>query len=261
MDMDLENKVVVVTGASKGIGLAISQAFVAAGAYVIAGARHNTPELQALEGAGSATFIAADLSTPEGPRGLIAAAAERGGVDVLVNNAGAVATRFEGILSVTDEEWDASLSVNFLSAVRTTRAAVPQMLARGGGAIIMIGSVNATLPEWNIVDYSATKAALANYAKSLSKEFGPKGIRVNTISPGPVSTDLWLADDGVAAKFAAASGATPDDVVASVSAGAPTGRFTTPQEVAELAVFLASSRSANTTGSDIRIDGGYVTTV
>lgn len=261
MDMDLENKVVVVTGASKGIGLAISQAFVVAGAYVIAGARHNTPELQALEGAGSATFIAADLSTPEGPRGLIAAAAERGGVDVLVNNAGAVATRFEGILSVTDEEWDASLSVNFLSAVRTTRAAVPQMLARGGGAIIMIGSVNATLPEWNIVDYSATKAALANYAKSLSKEFGPKGIRVNTISPGPVSTDLWLADDGVAAKFAAASGATPDDVVASVSAGAPTGRFTTPQEVAELAVFLASSRSANTTGSDIRIDGGYVTTV
>jgi NAD(P)-dependent dehydrogenase (short-subunit alcohol dehydrogenase family) len=261
MDMDLENKVVVVTGASKGIGLAISQAFVAAGAYVIAGARHNTPELQALEGAGSATFIAADLSAPEGPRGLIAAAAERGGVDVLVNNAGAVATRFEGILSVTDEEWDASLSVNFLSAVRTTRAAVPQMLARGGGAIIMIGSVNATLPEWNIVDYSATKAALANYAKSLSKEFGPKGIRVNTISPGPVSTDLWLADDGVAAKFAAASGATPDDVVASVSAGAPTGRFTTPQEVAELAVFLASSRSANTTGSDIRIDGGYVTTV
>jgi NAD(P)-dependent dehydrogenase (short-subunit alcohol dehydrogenase family) len=125
----------------------------------------------------------------------------------------------------------------------------------------MIGSVNATLPEWNIVDYSATKAALANYAKSLSKEFGPKGIRVNTISPGPVSTDLWLAEDGVAAKFASASGATTDDVVASVSAGAPTGRFTTPQEVADLAVFLASNRSGNTTGADVRIDGGYVATV
>jgi NAD(P)-dependent dehydrogenase (short-subunit alcohol dehydrogenase family) len=261
MDMHLEDKVVVVTGASKGIGLAVSQAFVAAGAHVIAGARHNTPELQALEAAGSATFIAADVSTPEGPRGLIAAAAERGGVDVLVNNAGAVATRFDGILSVTDEQWDASLAINFLSAVRITREAVPQMLARGGGAIVMIGSVNATLPEWNIVDYSATKAALANYAKALSKEFGPKGIRVNTISPGPVSTELWLADDGVAAKFAAASGATPDDVVASVSAGAPTGRFTTPQEVADLTVFLASSRSGNTTGSDVRIDGGYVTAV
>ena len=261
MDMNLLDKVVVVTGASKGIGLAVSQAFAAAGAFVIAGARHNTTELQALEATGSATFVAADLSTREGPRALIAAAAERGGVDVLVNNAGAVATRFDGILSVTDDEWDAALALNFLSAVRTTREAVPQMLARGGGSIVMIGSVNATQPEWNIVDYSATKAALANYAKALSKEFGPKGIRVNTISPGPVSTDLWLAEDGVAAKFASASGATADDVVAAVSAGAPTGRFTTPEEVADLTVFLASSRSGNTTGADVRIDGGYVATV
>ena len=261
MDMNLNNKVVVVTGASKGIGLAVSQAFAAAGAFVIAGARHNSPELQALEAAGSATFVAADLSTPEGPRALIAAAVERGGIDVLVNNAGAVTPRFDGILSVSDEDWDAALSLNFLSAVRATREAVPHMLTRGGGSIVMIGSVNATLPEWNIVDYSATKAALANYAKSLSKEFGPKGIRVNTISPGPVATDLWLADDGVAAQFAAASGATPDEVVSSVVAGSATGRFTTPQEVADLTVFLASDRSANITGSDVRIDGGYVTTI
>src|SRR6478752_1375549 len=254
MDMHLTNKVVVVTGASKGIGLAVSRAFAEAGAFVIAGARHNTPELQALEAAGSATFITADLSTAEGPRALIAAAAERGGADVLVNNAGAVATRFDGILSVTDEQWEAALALNFMSAVRTTREAIPQMLARGGGSIVMIGSVNATLPEWNIVDYSATKAALANYAKSLSKEFGPKGIRVNTISPGPVATDLWLAKDGIAAQFAAASGATSDAVVQSVSAGAATGRFTTPREVAGLAVFLASDRAANITGSDFRID-------
>ncbi|MDX1889444.1 SDR family NAD(P)-dependent oxidoreductase [Mycolicibacterium sp. 050158] len=261
MDMYLTDKVVVVTGASKGIGLAVSQAFAESGAFVIAGARHNTPELQALESAGSALFIATDLATPRGPSTLLAAAAERGGADVLINNAGAVATRFDGILSVTDEEWDAALAVNFLSAVRASREAIPQMLSRGGGSIVMIGSVNATLPEWNIVDYSATKAALANYAKSLSKEFGPKGIRVNTISPGPVATDLWLAPDGVAAKFAGASVTTPDDVIASVSAGAPTGRFTTAREVADLAVFLAGSRSGNTTGSDVRIDGGYVPTL
>jgi NAD(P)-dependent dehydrogenase (short-subunit alcohol dehydrogenase family) len=261
MDMNLNGKSVVVTGASKGIGLAISQAFVAAGAFVVAGARHNSPGLQELEAAGSATFVAADLSTPEGPRALIAAAAARGGVDVLVNNAGAVTPRFDGILSVTDEDWVAALSLNFLSAVRTTREALPHMLVRGGGSIVMIGSVNATLPEWNIVDYSATKAALANYAKSLSKEFGPKGIRVNTVSPGPVSTDLWLADDGIAAQFAAASGATPDEVVTSVVASSATQRFTTAQEVADLTVFLASDRSANITGSDVRIDGGYVATI
>lgn len=261
MDINLRNKTAVVTGASTGIGLAIGQALAEAGAYVFAGARRNRPELQALEAAGSATFIAADLSTAEGPAALVAAAAERGGIDILVNNVGAVAPRFGGILSVTDEEWEAALALNVMSAVRTTRAAVPHMLASGGGSIIMIGSVNATLPEWNIVDYSATKAAMANYAKSLSKEFGPKGIRVNTISPGPVATDLWLADDGIAAKFAAASGASADDVVQSVSAGAATGRFTTAREVADLAVFLASDRAANITGSDLRIDGGYVTTV
>ena len=261
MRIELTDKVAVVTGASRGIGLATSQAMAAAGAHVIAGARHNSPDLQALEAAGSATFIAADLSVPQGPRSLIAAAADRGGIDILVNNAGSVTPRFGGLLSVTDEDWLDALSLNFLSAVRVTREAIPHMVPRGGGAIVIIGSVNATLPEWNIVDYSATKAALANFAKSVSKEFGPKGIRVNTISPGPVATDLWLADNGIAEQFAAASGATANEVVDSVVADSATGRFTTPQEVADLAVFLAGDRSTNITGSDIRIDGGYVTTL
>ncbi|WP_319428936.1 SDR family NAD(P)-dependent oxidoreductase [Mycobacterium sp. RTGN5] len=261
MDINLTDKIAVVTGASKGIGLAISQTLAAAGAHVIAGARHNSPELEALETAGSATFIAADLSTAEGPKALVAAAAQRGGVDILVNNTGAVTPRFDGLLSVSDEDWLASLSVNFLSAVRATREAVPHLLARGGGSIVFIGSVNATLPEWNIVDYSATKAALANFAKSVSKEFGRNGIRVNTISPGPVATPLWLAEGGIAAQFAAASGATPDQVVDSVVAGSATGRFTTAQEVADLALFLASGHSANIIGADVRIDGGYVTTL
>lgn len=261
MDSSLTDKIAVVTGASKGIGLATTQALVAAGAHVIAGARHNSEELAGLEAAGAVTFVAADVATADGPKALVAAATQRGGIDILVNNAGAVTPRFDGILSVSDDDWLASLSVNFLSAVRTTREALPHMLARGGGSIVMIGSVNAALPEWNIVDYSATKAALANFAKSVSKEFGHNGIRVNTISPGPVATPLWLAEDGIAQQFAAASGATPDQVVDSVVAGSATGRFTTPQEVADLALFLAGERSANITGSDIRIDGGYVTTL
>lgn len=257
----LTNKIAIVTGASRGIGLATSRALANAGAYVIAGARHNSAELQALEAAGSATFIAADLSTAEGPRALVAAAVQRGGVDILVNNAGTAIPRFGGLLSVSDDDWADSWALNVLSAVRTTREAIPHLLARGGGSIVMIGSVNATLPEWNIVDYSATKAALANFAKGISKEFGPKGIRVNTISPGPVATDLWLADGGIAAQFADASGASASEVVDSVGAAAVTGRFTTPDEVADLAVFLAGDSAANITGSDIRIDGGYVATL
>ncbi|WP_072804062.1 SDR family NAD(P)-dependent oxidoreductase [Rhodococcoides yunnanense] len=261
MDLNLTGKIVVVTGASKGIGLAITEAFVEAGAFVVAGARRSTPELQALEAAGSVAFVSADLSTPDGPAALVAAAAGRGGIDVLVNNAGAVKARFDGILSVTDEQWESALALNFLSAVRTTRAAIPHILARGGGSIVMTGSVNAVLPEWNIVDYSAGKAALASYALSLSKEFGPQGIRVNSIAPGPVSTSLWLGDDGIAAQVASANGISPDDAVASAASGASTGRFTTPQQVADLVVFLASDRSGNTTGSTVRIDGGYVPTI
>lgn len=261
MDNNLTDKIAVVTGASKGIGLAISQTMAAAGAHVIAGARHNSAELEELEAAGSATFVAADLATAEGARAVVDAAAQRGGLDILVNNAGAVTPRFDGLLSVTDDDWLAGLSVNFLSAVRATREAIPHLLRRGGGSIVMIGSVNATLPEWNIVDYGAAKAALANFAKAVSKEFGRNGIRVNTVSPGPVATPLWLAENGIAAQFAAASGATPDQVVDSVVAGSATGRFTTAQEVADLVVFLAGEHSANITGSDIRIDGGYVTTL
>ncbi|WP_431238257.1 SDR family NAD(P)-dependent oxidoreductase [Mycolicibacterium aichiense] len=261
MDTNLTDKIAVVTGASKGIGLAISRTLTAAGAHVIAGARHNSAELEELEATGSATFVAADLATAEGARAVVDAAAQRGGLDILVNNAGTVTPRFDGLLSVTDDDWLAGLSVNFLSAVRATREAIPHLLRRGGGSIVMIGSVNATLPEWNIVDYGAAKAALANFAKAVSKEFGRQGIRVNTVSPGPVATPLWLAEKGIAAQFAAASGATPDQVVDSVVAGSATGRFTTAQEVADLVVFLAGEHSANITGSDIRIDGGYVTTL
>src|SRR4051812_6897048 len=104
MDMHLHNKIAVVTGAGKGIGLAISQAFADAGAHVIAGARHNSAELQALEAAGSATFVAADLATPEGAEAIVAAAADRGGIDVLVNNTGAVTPHMGGFLTVSDQD-------------------------------------------------------------------------------------------------------------------------------------------------------------
>lgn len=259
MDMHLHNKIAVVTGAGKGIGLAISQAFADAGAHVIAGARHNSAELQALEAAGSATFVAADLATPEGAEAIVAAAADRGGIDILVNNTGAVTPHMGGFLTVSDQDWQASIEVNLLSAVRVTRAALPHLLAHGG-SIVMIGSVNAVQPDSPILDYSATKAALANLAKGLSAEFGPRGVRVNVISPGPVSTPLWLAEGGVGEQFGGDSGASAQEVLQSVVSRAATGRATTAQEVADLALFLASDRSANITGADVRIDGGYVDT-
>ena len=108
-----------------------------------------------------------------------------------------------GSREITDEDWQASLTLNLMAAVRTTRAALPVMLAAGKGAIVNISSANAFLPDPGVMDYSAAKAALANFSKSLSKEAGPHGIRVNTISPGPVATDLWLGEPGSRRRSAA----------------------------------------------------------
>jgi len=197
VDLGLKNKVAVVTGASKGIGLAVTKALVAEGARVIAGARDVGGELQSLAEGGAVNAVSIDLATPDGPQALVAAAQQYGGLDVVVNNVGAVALRLEGFASVTDDQWLSSLNLNFMVAVRTMRAALPLLGRRsGGGAIVTVSSVNAFLPDPGIIDYCAAKAALTNFSKALSKELGPRGIRVNTVSPGPVETALWLGPDG-----------------------------------------------------------------
>jgi NAD(P)-dependent dehydrogenase (short-subunit alcohol dehydrogenase family) len=261
MDLALAGKIAVVTGASKGIGLAITSALVAEGVQVVAGARSPGPDLPALLSGDRVVFVPVDLSTPEGPRALVARAAELGGLDILVNNAGAVTPRPDGFLSVTDEDWERSLTLTLMAAVRTTRAALPELTRRGGGSIVTVSSVNAYLPDPLVIDYSAAKAALTNFCKSLSKEVGPAGIRVNTVSPGPVETGLWLGDQGVAQTLARSGGASAGDIAAQAAAGAVTGRFTRPAEVADLVVLLASDRTGNVTGADFSIDGGLVQTL
>ena len=264
MDLGLAGKVAVVTGASKGIGLAITQAFVAEGALVIAGARSSSPELDELVAAGSVLFESVDLSQPDAPGRLVARSGDLGGLDILVNNVGAVAFRPAGFLSVTDDEWLETLTLSFLAAVRTTRAAIPLLIERGGGNVVTIGSVNAFLPDPPVVDYSAAKAAVWNLSKALSKEFGAQNLRFNTISPGPVATQLWLGENGVAATAAKNLGVdfdTARDTVVASQGGFSTGRFTQPSEVADLALILASHRAGNVTGSDFLIDGGLLKTL
>lgn len=162
-----------------------------------------------------------------------------------------------GFASVSDEEWIGTLQLDALTAIRMTRAALVPMRAARRGAVVTVASVNAKLPDPAVIDYSAAKAALVNFSKSLSKEVGRDGIRVNTVSPGPVATDLWLGDGGVAATVSAAAGASQADVVAGAEGAMVTGRFTTSEEVAALVAFLASDRVAgNITGADYVVDGG-----
>ncbi|MFB0630911.1 SDR family NAD(P)-dependent oxidoreductase [Streptomyces sp. AB3(2024)] len=256
----LPGQTVVVTGAGRGIGLAITEAFLAAGCHVVAGSRERTEALDAyLRQGADLIVVETDLATPDGPAALVAeAAALHGGVDVLVNNVGAVRPRVDGFLSVTDEDWDWTLSVNLMAAVRATRAALPHLIASGSGRIVTVSSVNARLPDPLVIDYGAAKAALTNFCKALSKEVGPRGVRVNTIGPGPVETALWQGADGVAATVGQSRGVDPGDVARAVAAQSATGRFTSPSEVAELVLFLAGPGGANITGADFVIDGGLV---
>ena len=258
MDLSLTDKVAVVTGANKGIGLAITKALLAEGALVVAGSR-STENLDGLE---RVTAMAVDLMAPDGPARLVQRAIdEHGRLDVLVNNVGAVRIRVDGFLPPSDEEFEWALNMNFFTGLRATRAALAPMLEQGSGSIVNVASVNAFFqPDAATIDYGAAKAAVVNLSKSLSQEFGPKGIRVNCVSPGQVSTDLWLGEHGVAAIFADATGVDADAIRASAAAGIATGRFTTPEEVATLVTLLASDRTANVTGANYVIDGGLIKT-
>jgi len=262
MDLGLAGKVAVVTGASKGIGLAIAHALANEGASVFAGAR----SMQSVEPHTGVTPVDVDLADRAGPASLVAhAVAQRDRVDVLVNNVGAVRLRLEGFLGTSDEEFEWSMQMNFFTALRASRAAVIQMLKQGGGAIVNVVSVNAFFqPDSGTIDYGAAKAALLNLNKTLAQEFGPHGIRVNAVSPGPVTTDLWFGKGGVVetvSKAASLDADTARDKVVASIGGFATRRFTTPEQVASLVLFLASEQSGNTTGANFVIDGGLLKTL
>ena len=258
MDLELTGRTAVVTGASRGIGLAITRGLSANGVHVVAGARRSSPELDQLAKEGSVQVLEVDLADPGEPGRLVALAGDR--IDILVNNVGSAPARTGGFLDITDEDWQQTITLDLMAAVRATRSALPAMLAAGRGAIVSVCSVNASLPDPAVLDYSAAKAALAAFCKALSKEVGPRGIRVNTVSPGPVATDLWLGDHGVAQAVSHATGARPEEVASQAARQSVTGRFSRPDEIADLVLLLASDRTANVTGADFRIDGGLVPT-
>jgi 3-oxoacyl-[acyl-carrier protein] reductase len=244
MDLDLEDKVCVVTGSTGGIGLAVAQQLRTEGATVVTSGRRN-------EGIGD-LHVAADLTQPGAAEELVGAAvAAFGRVDCLVNNVGGTAIRkFE---ELTDDDWQASFELNLMSAVRATRAALPSMKERGSGAIVNVSSSAGKRPSLGMPDYSVMKAAMLSYSRLVADLYAGDGIRCNAVTPGPTATDAWLGDGGLAEQQG-----NRDAVLAKVSAGRPLGRLAEPEEIAAVIVFLLSERASYVTGAAWSADGGTV---
>lgn len=255
---DFTGQRVLVTGGTKGMGRAIVALMQARGAQVLTTAR-ETPE----DVPPGVDFIRADLGRREGTD-LVAGhvLAEYGSVDILVNNVGGSSAPGGGALALTDGWWEEALQANLLAAVRLDRALLPAMLDKGAGVIIHISSIQRSLPLFDsTLAYAAAKAALSNYSKGLAKEFGPRGIRINTVAPGFIETSAASAMIGrIAAHDGGSEAAAREKVMASLG-GIPIGRPGKPEEVAELVAFLASHRAASIHGSEYVIDGGTIPTV
>jgi NAD(P)-dependent dehydrogenase (short-subunit alcohol dehydrogenase family) len=251
MNLELSGKNAVVTGAGQGIGLAVAEALAEAGAEVYGGARTIGPELRAA----TKHTLEVDLATAEGPRLLVESAIkEFGAIDILVNNVGGGVSWAAGFLDIDDDVWERTFELNLFSTVRASRAALPSLVERKG-SIINIGSANSRLADPQLAHYSAAKAALTNLGKALSAEFSPQGVRVNTISPGPVRTRIWTKPE-----IARQAGMSPEEFVAAVpgKVGLTTGAMVEPSEIAALVVLLASGRVPSVTGADLSIDAGLL---
>ncbi|MFE6777577.1 SDR family NAD(P)-dependent oxidoreductase [Streptomyces sp. NPDC057702] len=260
MDLNLTDKKALVTGASRGTGLAITRALLAEGVRVVGCARTITP---ALKDSGAVPLVC-DVTTPDGPRDLVTEAVDTlDGLDFVVNNVGGKETyNTGGFLALDDAEWQRTLDLNFYSAIRVSRAALPHLLKRRG-VIVNISSTAARAPAPPTVDYGAAKAALNALTKALDEEFGPQGVRALTVSPGPINIERWTEPEGPGAILAAAFGVPQEEVVAYLPKRfqLTTGHIAEPAHIGSLVAFLLSGLGASVAGADVRIDDGLVKSV
>jgi NAD(P)-dependent dehydrogenase (short-subunit alcohol dehydrogenase family) len=251
MELGLKDKIAVVTGASKGIGLGVAHAFAREGARVVMVARDETRLRHAADQVGNATPVVADVATAEGCASVIDQA---GGIDILVNNAGTGSN--ETILDAPDDKWQAYWDLHVMAAVRLARGLAPGMAERGGGAILNNASICAAQPLWYEPIYNTTKAALMMFSKCLATELIPKNIRVNTINPGLIRTPDW---ESTAREL---KGDDWEAYLQEVAAEhAPIRRFGTVEELSDFFVFLCSERAGYAVGATFYVDGGMLKTV
>ena len=249
MDLGLNGKVALITGVSYGIGSAAAESFLREGALVFGTSRSAAEPRPGVEHA------CIDMTEPDaGARAVVGCLEAFGRLDIVVNNVGS-ARIGTGFAHESDEVWQQFWDLNFMSAVRTVRAALPHLVA-SQGVIVNVSSINGRLPQAGIYSYSASKAAMNNLTVNLAQEYAGQGVRVVGVAPGPVETPLWLGPNGVAAQASALGEGDAESIVAEARQGMPIGRFSTATEVADLITFLASQRAGSITGTTVAIDGG-----
>ena len=256
-DLELNGRIALVTGGTKGLGAAVVESLHGAGVHVIAVAR-SVPK-DALEGI---SYIEGDLLTALGCSGLVNTVLEKfGGVDIVVNVLGGSSAPSGGFAALDEQEWENALSQNLLSAVRIDRGLLPSMITKGSGVIVHVTSIQNKLPlPESTTAYAAAKAALSTYSKSLSKEVAPKGVRVVRVSPGWIETEASVRLAERLADHAGTDYEGGKKIIMEALGGIPLGRPAQPSEVADLITFLVSARASSITGTEYIIDGGTVPT-
>ena len=255
MDLQLTDKVVVVTGAASGIGQATARLLTEEGAVVVGVDRDPVDAGLGTRG----TAVQADLTDPVTPARTIATVLEQHGrIDALVNNAGGLQAR-TSFLDITDEQWLATFELNFHAARRMSRATVPAMLDSGGGSLVHVGSDSARLPEIGNMDYAAAKLPLLALSASLATEFSPRGVRSNVVIPGPTRTPLYDRPGGFGDQAAELWNTDRESAITRmVTEIRPllTGRIGHPDDVAQVVTYLVSPLSRQVTAAEWDVDGG-----
>ncbi|QLQ40532.2 SDR family NAD(P)-dependent oxidoreductase [Micromonospora robiginosa] len=253
----LTGRVAVVTGAGSGIGLEVVRLFAGEGCRLVAA----DLDPSACEGLPGVHAVTVDLGTAEGARRVAAAVLDRfGGVDILVNNV-AVAPYRDAFTDVDDAAWQHTWEVNVMSCVRLCRELIPMMVGRGGGSVVNIGSEAARHPKPYLVDYAVSKAALLALAKALSTEYGPAGVRVNTVAPGPTRTSTMNRFLGSLARRLGVDPEAAAEHFVHEMRGLALGRMNEPADVAAVVRFLAGSAARQVTGAEYAVDAGSTTSM